>query len=245
MSSRNSPHTEFDFAPKPGMLDAGSISAAVFHWAKEVMPFNLGCGVFSPEQALKKKKANCFGQALGAVALLESWGIPSGIVLGNQPVLHAAVLVPVPEPKVKLDRLVAVEPARYCGVEFRNMEDQVSFLGNGVYQKQVARYLIHDAFEALASEDCCINFRIDRTSRKRGWQIDPSSSIRTGATIVGNDPAFIVTDAQKGREMLMSTGKLMGYRYGGNENSRTAYIERYYDLIQFVPDFISLPEPKS
>lgn len=208
-------------AEKPTDNDPYAIADSVLDWLTVNIPYNRA--IYRPDVALDNNGGNCIARTIGGVALLESWGIPSGIVYDG---IHAHIVAQ------SEGKTVFIETASNAKPYVRNIPSEATWL-----RQPSLTYAYTDKLPELLSKK---NFNIyfERDSKKQ-WRATESKKIRSGRHPSMRSLPHIISDPVGGTKMLTATSDLKRYLI----RKPAEYIAKYKELIKYVPDFVKLPIP--
>ena len=217
------------FPPSCDTPDA--LAKSVLNWILDNIPYSNN-GIYRPELAVKRGGGNCYAQALGGLALLDHWDVPSGIVLDGY---HAHVVV-LANSKVQF-----IDPysGRQSGIRNPLQEGLTrdsANLGN-LYSTNLPTALADGSFIHYYYQD---NSVIDNI-----WHLQETTTLRGNTSLdITNNPHVIV-DSALGQEMLPAIGDLLRYHSKTKDYDHIDYNMKYERLIDSVPDFIDPLTPSS
>lgn len=190
-----------------------AIAHEALDWIAATIPFKADSKIYRPEMA--KNGGNCYAQAIGGVALLDSWKVSSGIILTGY---HAHIVLG----KGKEIRFLDPHTKRITTPE--QEKDRLRG-GNAasIYQKTLPKALVSENF---------VNYYYHEN---KTWRSLKATAIRGATTHIRStmeDP-HVVVDAERGIDMLLACGDLTRYAQSKPEK----FAEEYYKRIDMIPDF--------
>lgn len=182
--------------------------------------------IYRPDLALRKEKGNCFAWAqLGAIAL-ESWGMPTAIVLDER---HAHIATLINKTVLFIDLV----PGRMSDIT------REAVLRNGFQSSQGLLSLYREYLpQAFEDEDFTLFFRQEIEADSSPWRVDKRNTIASDRREKNYriDTAHLIFDSSKAADVLQAVGDLQRY----SELKSEKYDERYSELQQYIPDFVTI-----
>lgn len=223
----------FDFAPKPPELTAESIGVTAAEWVDSTISYDANCTVFDAEDCLKAGKGTCYGQALGGVALLEHWNIPTGIAIRNSPLHHASTVFEAQEGPL-LDSIGFIEPA------YSHYSDVLSYcsIANEGMPLDIARDVLKSARRVVGGDiDHVVFAKMPSDLR---WTKKENVPYQQDKQLAKYSKAFTIASPSDGYNSLEAIATLKTLFH----SDKTHYNDVYSAYISDVPDFIYFPKPK-
>jgi hypothetical protein len=221
---------ELALPPKPEGLTPRQQAREVAEWVNATVPY-CNNGIYTIEEALQPKEDGeprggiCFVQSLGAVALMQSWDIPAGVVLSRT---HASSVGLYGEGDNQ--RLLFLDPGANV------FPDTV---GKRLFDKKATNLVpvYHQAIsQALESDNPFIQIYYQKYSEKHPWKQLVTNRINGHRLNRAVHTVHAIMDPKTGQKTLESIGEL-------NELARhqpTAYRRNYHRLMRHIPEFYAL-----
>ncbi len=182
--------------------------------------------IYRPELALSKEKGNCYAWAqLGALAL-ESWDMPTAIVLDRS---HAHIATQIDKNILFIDLV----PGRV-----RDIAREAN-CRNGLHSSlgllSLYREYLPQAFE---DTEFTLFFRQEIEADSSPWCVDKRNVIASDRREKNYrvDSAHLIFDSTKAADVLNAIGDLQRY----SELKSEKYYYRYDELQQYIPDFVTI-----
>lgn len=215
-----------EFPPSPVLPSRNFYEVAedALSWIKVNLPFILDDPIYRPERAWGRG-GNCYAQALGGMALLQAWEVPVGIILNQG---HAHLVAG------ENDEVLFIDPHKNRILTPDRQAENTGIAASslyGLYESSLPR--------ALESADF-IHYYSPPESSSGSWKLYKPSAIRGQTSITGSDSSHIIVGETDAENMLCAIGDLLRYE----KNDKSKYIEEYPNLIQYVPDFLYMTDPK-
>ena len=184
--------------------------------------------IYRPELALSREKGNCYAWSqLGAIAL-ESWGMPSAVVLSQT---HAHVVSKIHNSIIFIDLTSG----------HANDIKREAVRQNGMNGSQDLERHYNDLLpQAFEDREFTLFFRKEFDGESLSWQADRRYAIASShrERLYSESSAHLIFDSSQAADVLQAIGDLK--RYFIQDSPK--FHDRFDELSQYIPDFISFNE---